>query len=84
MRRIKNNIFHVALLDDTVSIPGLSPRRLTRSEALNVAAWIVEVTRRDGYDFSIPRAAGGDAQVSYEFLSTLADAQAHRRARGDA
>lgn len=35
------NLFLVGLLDDTIIAGGLSPRRLTREEALNVAAYLI-------------------------------------------
>lgn len=35
------NPFMVAELDDTIIVPGLSPRRLTRDEAIDLAAWLV-------------------------------------------
>jgi hypothetical protein len=45
------NPFHVAQLDDTVIAGGLSPRRLTADEAINLAAHLVifaEAIRHSG------------------------------------
>jgi len=35
------NRFLVGVLEDTILVSGLTPRRLTRAEALNLAAWLV-------------------------------------------
>lgn len=37
------NLFLVSELDGTIHVPHLSPRRLSRDEALNLAAWLVAI-----------------------------------------
>jgi hypothetical protein len=59
------NLFMVGNLEDTIIVSGLTPRRLTRAEALNLAAWLV--ARADGPDV----AHRGDNAYS-DFLDVLA------------
>jgi hypothetical protein len=37
----KTNKFHVGLVEDTVVIPGLTPQRLSKDDALNLAAHLI-------------------------------------------
>jgi len=62
------NAFLVGLLDDTVIISGLTPRRLSRLEALNLAAWLLDVADRGPNEGG---AAPSRAVLSGEFLRLL-------------
>lgn len=69
------NLFLVGALDDTIIAPGISPRRLTASEAINLAAHLLvhaeHVRHRDGAEPEQP------AMFS-ELVTTLAAALERR------
>jgi hypothetical protein len=63
------NAFLVGNLDGTIIISGLSPRRLTRLEALNLAAWLLDVADRGPNEEG--RAPPSRAVISWQFLRLL-------------
>lgn len=67
------NLFLVGLLDGTVSIPGLSPRRLARDEALNLAAWILKHADEPvAFEQATIETKHGPAVLSLEFVELFA------------
>jgi hypothetical protein len=67
----KNN-FMVGHLESTVTILGLTPRRLTYDEALNLAAWLVAIADKP-VAFDHVNVQG--AVLSFEFVQLLREVQ---------
>jgi len=63
------NRFMVGMLENTITILALTPRRLERSEALNLAAWLLALA--DEPDVTLYSSADHRALISEEFLDLL-------------
>jgi len=63
------NSFMVGMLEDTITVLALTPRRLSRAEALNLAAWLLSLA--DVPDVTLYSSADHPALISETFLELL-------------
>lgn len=66
------NKFLVGCLENTVTVLGLNPRRLTYDEALNLAAWLIAIADKP-VAFEHVNVQG--AVLSFEFVQLLREVQ---------